>query len=104
MSHDTDMTERELVALVDEAERNSLVNSGELLTDNEDYLKFYNAELFGNEVEGQSKVVSTDVRDLVESDMPSLARVFLGAGDPVEFRANNKSNPAKTSNDCACTD
>jgi hypothetical protein len=86
MSHKK-MTERELCALIAEAEGNSVINSGDMLTDNEKYLQYYNAELFGDEVEGQSAVISTDVRDLVEADTASLARVFLGAGDPVEFRA-----------------
>ena len=81
------MTERELCALVDEAERNSAVNSGSYYDDNEKYLKYYQGMPFGNEVEGESSVISTDVRDLVEADMPSLARTFLGAGDPVEFRS-----------------
>jgi hypothetical protein len=84
------MTERELCAYVDEAERNSAVNSGSFYDDNEKYLKYYMGEPFGDEVDGQSQVISTDVRDLIEADMPSLARVFLGAGDPVEFRSATK--------------
>ena len=79
------MTERELVAIIDEAERDGLTNSGTFLRDQEKYLEYYQGQPFGDEVEGRSRVVSTDVRDLVESDMPSLSRVFLGAGDPVEF-------------------
>lgn len=84
------MTERELGAHIEAAERNSVTESGDFYGDNELYLKYYRADLFGDEVEGQSQVVSTDVRDLVESDMPSLARVFLGAGDPVKFKALNE--------------
>lgn len=86
MSHDRKMTERELAAHIDAAERQSVTESGDFYTDNEEYLQYYQADPFGDEVEGRSQVISTDVRDLVESDMPSLARVFLGAGDPVEFR------------------
>lgn len=85
------MTERELAAHIETAERDSVTESGDFYTDNEDYLQYYLAEPFGDEVEGQSQVISTDVRDLVESDMPSLARVFLGAGDPVAFKALNES-------------
>lgn len=87
MMRNKKMTERELTAHIDQAERNSITESGSFTQMNEGYLKRYKAELYGDEVDGKSKVVSTDVRDLVESDMPSLARVFLGAGDPVEFRA-----------------
>jgi len=88
------MSERELVALIDEVERDGLTNSGTFTSDQEDYLKYYQGEPFGDEVEGRSSVISTDVMDLVESDMPSLARVFLGAGDPVEFQADTSDPTA----------
>tara|TARA_R110000796_G_scaffold214800_1_gene330739 strand:- start:12969 stop:15008 length:2040 start_codon:yes stop_codon:yes gene_type:complete len=39
----------------------------------------YQAQPYGNEQAGQSKIVSNDVQDVVEADMPSLARSFLGA-------------------------
>lgn len=86
------MEERELVALIDEAERDGLTSSGTFTADQERYLEYYQSEPFGDEIEGRSSVISTDVMDLVESDMPSLARVFLGAGDPVEFQADT-ANP-----------
>ncbi len=53
---------------------------------NRDLLQRYNQELYGNEVEGRSKVVASDVFETVESDMPSLARVFLGASQILEFQ------------------
>lgn len=80
------MTEAELCTLADHMVNNSVVESGTFNDDNERYLKYYNGDPFGNEVAGRSKVISTDTRDMVEADMPSLARVFLGAGDPVEFK------------------
>jgi hypothetical protein len=87
------MTDRELVAIIDDAESNDIANSGSYNSNNEEYLKYYQAEPFGDEVDGRSSVISTEVRDLIESDMPSLARVFLGAGAPVEFRAANVGDP-----------
>ena len=88
------MDERQLATVVDFMVENSVTDSGSLLTDNEEYLKRYKAEAYGDEVEGRSRVVSTDTRDLVESDMPSLARVFLGAGDPVEFEPIKETREA----------
>lgn len=88
------MTERELVALIDDAERDGLTSSGSFISDQEEYLKYYQCDPFGDEVEGRSRVVSTDVMDLVESDMPSLTRMFLGAGDPVEFQADTSDSVA----------
>lgn len=85
------MTDRELCSVTDYMVQNSVTESGTFNDDNEGYLQRYQGALFGNEVEGRSKVVSTDTRDLVESDMPSLVRVFLGAGDPVEFKPTGTS-------------
>lgn len=88
------MTEGELCTVADYMVKNSITESGSFNGDNEKYLKYYKAEKFGNEIDGRSKVVSTDTRDMVESDMPSLARVFLGAGDPVEFKPVSKKKEA----------
>lgn len=87
----TKKTERELVTIIDQAEANGITNSGSFLADQEEYLEYYQRQPFGDEIDGRSQVVSTDVLDLVEADMPSLARVFLGAGDPVEFQADSPS-------------
>ncbi len=88
------MTESELCTLTDHMVNNSVTESGTFNSDNENYLKYYNGDPFGNEVNGRSKVISTDTRDMVEADMPSLARVFLGAGDPVEFKPTGSSTEA----------
>lgn len=47
--------------------------------------KYYLGEQFGNEEDGRSKVVLTDVRDTVQAIMPSLMRVFFGSERVVEF-------------------
>lgn len=47
-------------------------------------LDFYFARPFGNEVEGRSQIVISDVMDTTESIMPSLMRVF-STGKYVEF-------------------
>lgn len=59
--------------------------NGDFMDQNEELLSYYLGEPFGDEVEDQSKAVSTDVADVVEADMPSLARVFLGPGDILKF-------------------
>lgn len=45
----------------------------------------YNGEPLGNEEEGRSQVVVTELRDAVLGVLPSLVRVLLGADHPVEF-------------------
>jgi hypothetical protein len=47
--------------------------------------KYYRGDLFGNEEEGRSQVVMTEVRDTILAMMPSLLRVFTASEKPVEF-------------------
>lgn len=47
--------------------------------------KYYKGELFGNEEEGRSQVVMTELRDAVLQIMPSLIRMFFGAYPAVEY-------------------
>lgn len=50
-------------------------------------LDFYLGEPLGNEVEGRSKVISTDVADTIEQIMPNLMRVFTANDQYVRFAA-----------------
>ena len=52
----------------------------EFSQDRVDVLSFYMGEPFGNELEGHSKVVATEVSDTIEFIMPSLMKIF-GNGD-----------------------
>ena len=47
--------------------------------------RYYMGRPFGNETEGRSRVVSTDVRDTVQAILPSLCRIFFGPEKTVEF-------------------
>ena len=40
---------------------------------------------------GRSSYISTDVQDVVESDMPSNVRIFLGSNDILKFKPNSTS-------------
>jgi hypothetical protein len=84
------MSERELVSLLDEAQEDAAQYNGEFSKLNEKYLAAYLGDKTGEftAVENQSSVVSTDIADVVEADMPSLARIFLGSGDVVTFQPN----------------
>lgn len=48
-------------------------------------LQFYRGDAFGNEEEGRSQVVMTEVRDVILSMLPSLMRIFTSSERPVEF-------------------
>ena len=47
--------------------------------------KYYRGDLFGNEEEGNSQYVSTDVRDTVNSMLPSIMKTMFSSEKIVEF-------------------
>ena len=57
--------------------------------------QYYRGEPFGNEEEGRSQVVMTEVRDVVLSMMPSLLRVFTSSERPVEFSPRTAAKVAE---------
>jgi len=52
---------------------------GTLSTQREKSLEYYQGEELGNEIDGRSQVVSTDVADTIESLLPNLLRVFTAS-------------------------
>lgn len=55
---------------------------------------YYYARPFGDEQDGRSKVVSSDVRDATQGQLPSLLRIFFGPEHAVEFRARGPEDEA----------
>ncbi len=75
------MPDRELQAIL----HNQITNSnsylgGEVSEDRREAMDLYYGEPLGNEVEGRSRVVSTDVQDTIEAMLPDLMQIF-GASD-----------------------
>ena len=70
------------VILKNEIEQASGYLGGELEEERAEALDYYMGEPFGNEVEGQSQIVMTEVQDAIESVMPSLIEIFAG-GDTI---------------------
>lgn len=58
---------------------------GQLSSERKLELDYYNSKPFGNEVEGESQVVSSDVSDTVEGLLPSLLKIFTASDDAVRF-------------------
>ncbi len=48
---------------------------------------YYMGEELGNEVDGKSRVIATEVSDIIEWAMPSIMRVFTATPDFVKFAA-----------------
>jgi len=56
----------------------------DLVHDRKKANEYYFGESFGNEVEGRSQVVSTDVADTIESILPALLRIFTASDNIVK--------------------
>lgn len=67
------------------SEIDAVDESSDLSTQREAALNAYNGELYGDEVEGRSQVVTREVMESVEGLMPSLMRVFSEQDNLVEF-------------------
>jgi hypothetical protein len=53
---------------------------------------YYYGRLFGNEVEGRSKIISHDVAQQIDSAVPALIKFFAGSDKAVEFTARQKED------------
>jgi hypothetical protein len=87
------MTEDELKAIV-VAEMASAVGSQdtEMSGDRIDGWDAYLKQPYGNEIDGRSQVVSSDVQDTVEWIMPSLMRIFTAGDTAVEFNPTGQED------------
>jgi hypothetical protein len=89
--------ERKMPEQMDEYQLNSIVSSEirdslnhfdqEFSQERIRAMDFYLGEPMGNEVEGRSQVVSTEVSDTIEAIMPNLMRVFTANDKYVRFNA-----------------
>src|ERR1035437_6907115 len=57
--------------------------------------EYYLGKPFGNEEDGRSQVVLTEVRDAVNGIVPSLMRIFFGSENVVEFVPTRQDNVAQ---------
>ena len=62
----------------------------ELSNQREEAMQYYLGEPFGNEIDGRSEIVTTDVRDTVEYIMPSLMRIFTTHNNIAEFEPRSR--------------
>ena len=86
------MSERELIAILQSAEQDAAIYNGEFMSENVSYLNGYLAnKSFFPANDNESSVISTDIADVVEADMPSLARIFMGSGDIITFEPNTEN-------------
>lgn len=85
----TDLSLADINSIVGAEESNADTLDGELGKSRERLMDFYNAEPFGDEIVGQSSVVTSDVHDVVEWLLPSLIALFTQAYIVGKFTADN---------------
>ena len=79
----TKLDDNEILALVEgEVNSSSGYQDSEISAQRERAMEYFYGEPFGNEEEGRSQVVVTDVQDTIMWMMPPLMRIFT-AGDKV---------------------
>ena len=85
--------DRELQNLVQEGidDAISYVDS-EISTERGNALKYYLRQLYGNEVEGRSSVVTGEVAEAVDGALPALMRIFTQSSDSVVFEPVNQGD------------
>ena len=70
-------TDNEIISILNrEIRASSGYIGGEIVSRRRKSLEYYLGKPFGNEVEGRSQVISTDVSDTIESLMPSLMKMI----------------------------
>ena len=89
------MNDYELKAIISSEIQSSLgYLGGELTEARAKSLDYYFSEPFGNEQEGRSQVISTDVADTIESILPQIMRTFTASPKAVQCVANNAQDEA----------
>jgi len=87
----TMMNEADYIGKIIAADSDAKAYAYELKHTNDEVMSRYNSDPW-NEVEGHSTVQSTDIQDVVEADMPSHVRTFLGSSQVLEFQPDT-ANP-----------
>lgn len=84
------MSDSEYLSIVNSYEESAKENACDINVLNTELQRRYKGDPYGDELPERSKIVSNDVQDVVEADMPSLARNFLGAGKVCIFEPNSE--------------
>jgi hypothetical protein len=86
---DGPMDDEEFCRVVQDAVAQSVsFVDNELSSDRARATEYYLGKPFGNEEEGRSQVILTELRDAVDGMIPSFCRVFFGSEHAVEFAPN----------------
>lgn len=80
------LSKEELASIIVAHREDSLgVDDGELTSERAEALDRYHGRLYGNELEGRSKIVSKDLSEAVDWAMPAIMRIFTQSGTVADF-------------------
>lgn len=80
------MSEDDLLAQIEHLEKQAASHyRSEVAADQQKAQDYYDSEPFGNEEEGRSRVISSDVWDVVEGLAPVVLKPFVASDDVVKF-------------------
>lgn len=79
------MDDTELLRILDEESKQTLLYKTDISEDRDRSLRAYMRRPYGNEEEGRSQVVTSDVFDAVEGMLPDLIDVFMASDKAVIF-------------------
>lgn len=80
------LTDEQLVGLVNQEFDEALgAPDGDISLDRAKAFDYYLRKLFGNEVEGESQIVTSDVAEVIDGIMPSMLKIFTIADNLVSF-------------------
>ena len=91
----TKLDDNEILALVEgEVNSSSGYQDSEISAQRERAMEYFYGEPFGNEEEGRSQVVVTDVQDTIMWMMPPLMRIFTAGDKVVRFQPEGPEDEA----------
>ena len=90
---DEGMSDDDLISALVELEEDAVFFGNDDAQERAKLMEYYLGEPFGNEEEGRSQVISTDVLDGVEGMLPLVLRPFVSSDDVVAFGAQSPVLP-----------
>src|SRR4029077_19468191 len=79
------LTERQIEQLLTVQFRQAKIYDDRLTVARQSAMRLYNGDPRGDEEDGRSQIVLTEVRDTINAMMPTIIRTFCGSEHPVEF-------------------
>ena len=87
------MDDEELLSIIEQEESNCISStSGALAEQRREAMAYYYGQPYGNEIEGRSQVVTTEVKDAVEGILPSLMSIFTSSDEIVRFEPQGQED------------